>query len=62
VQPCVYLMTTFLTNFADNGESHTPAVNVIVLGDLLTTVENTWNLLGTFRFEGDVYLSNQLLV
>jgi len=47
-------MTTFLRNFADKGESHTLALKVIVLGDLLTTVAVTSNLLGTLRFEGDV--------
>jgi hypothetical protein len=54
VQPCVYLITTFFRNFADRGESKTAALNVIVPGDLLTTVEITSNLLGNFRFEGDV--------
>lgn len=54
VQLCVYLITTFFRNFADRGESQTPALNVIVPGDLLTTVEITSNLLETFSFEGDV--------
>jgi hypothetical protein len=47
-------MTTLLRNFADKGESQTPALNVSVPGDLLTTVAPTSNLLGTFSFEGDV--------
>jgi hypothetical protein len=38
VPPCIYLITTFLRNCADIGESHTPAVNVILLGESLTTV------------------------
>ena len=50
---CVYLITTLLRNFADKGESHTPALNVIMVGDLLTTIAITSNLLGTFRFDGD---------
>jgi len=38
VQPWIYLITTLLRNCADIGESHTPAVNVILLGESLTTV------------------------
>ena len=34
VHPCVYLITTFLINCADKGESHTPAVKVILPGEL----------------------------
>ena len=54
VQPCVYLITTFFRDFADRGESQAGTLNVTLPGDLLTTVEITSNLLGNFRFEGDV--------
>jgi hypothetical protein len=53
VHPCVYLITTFLINCADDGESHTPAVKVILLGELLTTVEIISNLLPAFRCKGE---------
>lgn len=53
VQPCVYLITTFLRNCADKSESHTPAVKVIVFGELLTTVEIISNLLPDFRCKGE---------
>jgi hypothetical protein len=32
-------------NCADKGESHTPALNVIILGELLTTAEIISNML-----------------
>jgi hypothetical protein len=53
VHPCMYLITTFLINCADKGESHTPAVKVILLGELLTTVETISNLLPDFRCKGE---------
>jgi hypothetical protein len=53
MHPCVYLITTFLINCADKGESHTSAVKVILLGELLTTVETISNLLPDFRCKGE---------
>jgi hypothetical protein len=39
VQPCVCLITAVkLLKNADKGEWHTPATNIIILGELLTTV------------------------
>jgi hypothetical protein len=54
VQPCVCLIITFLAKFADKGESHVPAMNVIMLGELLTTFENISNLLPAFKCKGEV--------
>jgi len=41
---------------ADKGESQTPALNVIMFGELLTTVEIISNLLWTFTFDGEVWI------
>jgi hypothetical protein len=38
---------------AVKGESKAPAGNVIVSGELLTTVDNTSNLLPTYTFAGE---------
>jgi len=54
VQPCVCLIITFLAKFADSGESHLPAMNVIVLGELLTTSENIPKLLPALKCKGEV--------
>jgi hypothetical protein len=54
VQPCICLIITFLAKFADKGESHLPAMNTIMLGELLTTVESISNLLPAFKCKGDV--------
>ena len=57
VQPCVCFITTFIINCADKGDSHAPAVNIIVLGELFTTVENISNLLPAFKCKGEGRIS-----
>ena len=54
VQPGTCLITTLydLKN-AVKGESHRPAGNSIVPGELLTTVDNISKLLPTFTFVGE---------
>ena len=50
VQPCVGFTTTLkVLKSADKGDLHAPAVNIIVPGELLTTVANISNLLPTFN-------------
>ncbi|HXX96040.1 MAG TPA: hypothetical protein VEL11_02850 [Candidatus Bathyarchaeia archaeon] len=43
-----------MAKFADSGESHLPAMNVIVLGELLTTFENIPKLLPALKCKGEV--------
>jgi hypothetical protein len=57
LQPWIYLITTLLRNCADIGESHAPAVNVILLGESLTTVAIIWNLLPDFKCKGEGSIS-----
>jgi len=54
VQPWVFFITTLLDiKNAVKGESHSPAGNSIVSGELLTTVDNISNLLPVFTFAGE---------
>ena len=53
VQPWMCLVRTFLAKCANKGESQAPAGNIIMVGELLTTVEMTSNLLPAFTFEGE---------
>ena len=57
-QPCIYLITTLLRNCADIGESHTPAVNVILLGESLALLQQFEICCQTLNVKArDVYLS-----
>jgi hypothetical protein len=54
VQPWVCLITTLLDiKNAVKGESHCPAGNSILSGELLTTVDIISNLLPAFTFDGE---------
>jgi hypothetical protein len=50
------LQATFLINVADQGESQTPAVEIIAFGELLITVEAISNVLRSFTFDGNVLI------